>query len=230
MIFVYFVEEKKNPTMPGFLGNEIFERQSNTTGRRTCGAAVLCMVYRSFGFEADHDAIWDELHSPENNGAAPGKTPNLRTNALVKHLRENRPGFDALAVRIGSPWEFLLEFKATEQRLILNHRTRPNSPEGHFTLLCGLDPERERVYLHDPQAGPFRELKKAEILPLWQPIKGRRNEISGNIAIIVAQKPDIPKNYATTCQTCAADFSKEFIADYENFEIFCPQCDRVIGK
>ncbi len=192
-------------------------------GRR-CGAATLTMIYRDFDLEIPQETTWSELCGDAN--VTESSTP-IRTLHLARHAR--RHGLVAIPCRLESPWEFLERFfenkYCTETRAILNHRLEPNSSKGHFTVPVAMDVESEAVFLHDPQFGPACRMTRAELLSLWTPRVGR-NEISGNIVLLLAKAP----SGSATCNRCGEEFGMlKFL--HENPTLFrrrfCPSCDAV---
>ena len=65
-----------------------YERQQDADGNRMCGAAALCMVYRSFGVECTQAEVWQ---------AVAGGTRSARTRLICADSLQR--GFDALIVR-----------------------------------------------------------------------------------------------------------------------------------
>ena len=73
-----------------------YERQQDADGNRMCGAAALCMVYRSFGVECTQAEVWQ---------AVAGGTRSARTRLICADSLQR--GFDALIVRARVPWDVL---------------------------------------------------------------------------------------------------------------------------
>ena len=164
----------------------IYEPQLAGLGARTCGAAALCMVYRSLGIECRQDDVWARLRiSSQSRGAA--RTHTLAADAL-------RQGLVALVVQVRSPWAFLTECSKAGVGVILNHRLSEHSPLGHYTVLDRI--ETETAWVHDPQFGPHRPLARDELLRLWQGSPGR-TEIAGNVALVVGRIGE-----PTACAVC----------------------------
>lgn len=92
-------------------------------------------------------------------------------------------GFDALIVRARVPWDLLRVCERNSIRAIVNHRIAHTSPHGHYTVLVGLDDGRAVV--HDPKAGPARNLDRTLLLQLWQP-NGPASEITGRVLVAIA--------------------------------------------
>src|SRR5262245_27002725 len=88
-----------------------YERQQDVDGNRRCGAAALCMVYRSLGLECTQEDLWPAVAA----GARNARTRLIGVDALER-------GFDALIVRARAPWEVLGVCVRDSIRAILNHR------------------------------------------------------------------------------------------------------------
>ena len=160
-----------------------YESQLNA---RACGAAALCMVYRSFGLECTQAEIW-RRHSP---AWTVGIGPHQYKGALC---RRAEPRAGALVVRASEPWQTLTSGTIRGIRLILNHRVNTTKPEGHYTVLVGVD-DRDAI-LHDPQSGPSRYLTRSELLELWRQDHGQ-SEISGQVLVAFS-------NIGTAAAECA---------------------------
>ena len=161
---------KNEPSIP-------FEPQINRPGYRCCGAAALTMVLRSFGLDADQETVQKKIA---------GYDPNSRCSRSF-HLSRCalEYGLAAIPCRLQDPWSILTN--PGDIRLILNHRVRPESPLGHYTVFLSANESDETVYVHDPQFGPNRQLTKLELLELWTP-KGDDCEITGSIAVLVVRQ------------------------------------------
>ena len=187
-------------------------------GERRCGAAALVMVYRSFGRIADQETVWNELQSYS------AEKTRTRTFHLARNALEH--GLSAVVVRIRNPMAFLLAENFPEVRVISVCRIHRDSGLGHFSLFLGMDSETQTGSLHDPQFGPNRLVDITEFLELWTP-RGTNDEITKNIAVLIAETQTVP----TVCSACAQTFYLDPIRCSEDtspiFETrFCPFCDR----
>ncbi|MEI4861631.1 hypothetical protein Q8G41_29010, partial [Klebsiella pneumoniae] len=63
-----------------------YERQVNTLSPRMCGAAALCMVYRSFGVVCSQEEVWPALVAPSATGVPCARTYLLCADALRRGL------------------------------------------------------------------------------------------------------------------------------------------------
>ena len=176
-----------------------FERQIPSKTERRCGAAALCMVLRDFGIDVSQRQIWDEIKTPVS-----ASNPNafrIETHRLASYARKN--GLEALVGRLREPLEFLEKLHNEHgYRFILNHRVRPDSPLGHFTVFVQNRSEENAVILHDPQKGPEQIIARDELAELWKPF-GANCEITGNIGVLFFRN-DID------CLTDSAHWSKVF--------------------
>ncbi len=207
------------------------ERQDDPRG---CGAAALCMVYRSLGLDESQAAIWQRI-------VRPGPWGRPRTNTYLLAADALDRGLAAVVFQARHPEAVLERAASAEVRVILNHRASSSSEAGHFTVLAGLD--REHVYLHDPARGPGRRLPRGEFLELWGPRFGR-SEITGNVLAAFARVRSEPVRCATcngtipetsTCRGCRRAMPLRpaeplgCVADdcpgrmWER--VFCPYCD-----
>jgi hypothetical protein len=162
-----------------------FEPQADSPGNRLCGAASLCMVYRSLGIECAQQEIWEKVARPERGGRR-ARTYLLAADALER-------GLAALVVQARQPWAILERCVARGVRLILNQRIQLDSPAGHYTVLVSIN-ETEAI-LHDPATGPNQTVSREDLLKLWEANWGRC-EIVGEVLVAVAQKP-------AECVACA---------------------------
>jgi hypothetical protein len=156
-----------------------FELQDHAIGQRMCGAAALCMVYRSFGLLLTQAEVWETIARNDASGNRAGRTYLLAADAL-------RRGLTALVLQARRPWQTLAACWSAGVRVILNHRVRPSSLRGHFSVLAGLSDEQ--AWLHDPAIGPAQPIARADLLLLWSAIRG--SEIAGQVLVAVAQPHD----------------------------------------
>ena len=141
------------------------------------------MVLRDFGIDVSQQQIWDEIKTPVS-----ASNPNefrIETRHLASYARKN--GLETLVGRLREPLEFLEKLRnECGYRFILNHRIRPDSPLGHFTVFVQNRPEENAEILHDPQKGPERIIVRDELAELWKPF-GENCEITGNIGVLFFQ-------------------------------------------
>jgi hypothetical protein len=183
-----------------------YESQSELGGNRACGAACLSMVYRSFGKEVPQSEIWATIAKPNRHGVVSSTTHLMTQDALTR-------GFAAIAIQARYPLQVLRLCRDSGVRVILNHRTRPDGPSGHYSVLAALE-ERD-VVLHDPAYGPSRRISHSELLELWQP-RFQDSEIVGNVLIAVAAPP-VPE--APACEFCHTSLPSA---------IGCPACRKPV--
>lgn len=118
-------------------------------------------------------------------------------------------GLTAVAIQAPHPLQALVTCRRNGIRAILNHRLRPESPAGHFSVLVGMD--ADNVIVHDPFVGPSRRIPYAQLLELWQPgYPG--SEIAGNLLIGITNRNvpsercrgcDVPMPRSVGCPRCA---------------------------
>jgi hypothetical protein len=156
-----------------------YESQIDPQISRTCGAACLSMVYRSFGEEVPQAEIWPAIAKRTASGSLASTTHLMVQDAV------NR-GFSAVAIQARHPLQVLRLCREYGIHVILNHRLRREAPAGHYSVLVDLDDKT--VVLHDPFDGPSRRLSHAELLELWQP-NFPNSEITGNVLIAIAARP-----------------------------------------
>lgn len=180
----------------------IYEPQLARAHARTCGAAALCMVYRSLGLECRQEEIWTRL-TASRLAARGARACSLAADAL-------RQGLAAVLVQAQSPWQFLLACSQAGVGVILNHRLSEPSPWGHYTVLEAID--EQAAWVHDPQFGPHRRLEREELLRLWQGCPGR-TEIAGRVAIVVGRIGE-----PTSCVVCQRVLP---------YAIECPNCKHI---
>lgn len=186
-----------------------FERQTDRQATRSCGAACLSMVYRSFGKDLSKEVLPEEIWpaiSKVNRFGSLASTTHLMTADALKR------GFGAVAFQARHALQVLrLSSEGAARgkiRVILNHRLRADSASGHYSVLTHFD--EQHVILHDPLLGPSRELTHAQLLELWAP--GFANsEIVGNVLIAITAEPTAP----FLCELCREPIPASVV---------CPKC------
>jgi hypothetical protein len=183
-----------------------FEKQSDPQSTRTCGAACLAMVYRSFGKEVSQAQIWPAIARQNRFGSIASTTHLMAQDAL------NR-GFAAVAMQARHPLQVLRLCRDAGVRAVLNHRAGKESATGHYSVFVDLDDAY--VTLHDPFAGPSRRVPHEEFLELWQP-QLPHSEIMGHglIAIADARLPAFPP-----CEFCHTLMPPA---------VACPRCENAV--
>jgi ABC-type bacteriocin/lantibiotic exporter with double-glycine peptidase domain len=207
-----------------------YEQQHEPRG---CGAAVLGMIYGSFGLSDTQAEIWQRVARPGPWGAA-------RTNTRLLAADARGRGLTALVLKAARPWPILQRCAAHGVRVILNHLLKNGFAAGHYSLMVGVTDEH--VVVHDPTGWPNRRLSKAEMLDLWGPPRGR-SEITGHVLVAVSaaqseavcQLCSTPIPSAVCCRWCRRDMPLQPAAVpgcirsdcaarlWER--LFCPWCD-----
>lgn len=182
-----------------------YERQHDGSSDRMCGAASLCMIYRSFQLECGQDQVWQDIAKKDVRGAARARTYVLAQNALSR-------GVAALVLQAKIPWKALERCAAVGARVIVNHRLDKESTFGHYSVL--LDIDEEQLFLHDPKEGPHRRLGREEFLELWRPNRPS-SEITGGVLVALTDRPE---SFAG-CSVCGLTLPESII---------CPNCDEPI--
>jgi len=182
-------------------GSIPYERQHEP---RSCGAAVLCMVYRSFARACTQSEIWERIAQP-----GPWGVPRTNTKRLGADLRDQ--GLNALILQARQPWQILRQCAAHGIRVILNHLLRSDSPIGHYSVVVAV--QDEHLVLHDPAGEAERQLARTELLELWEPSAGR-SEIAGHVLVAVCAAPQ--EGTCTLCETPTPAF------------VPCPRCREAI--
>lgn len=205
-----------------------FEKQDPRLGDRSCGAAALCMVYRSLGLDCTQRAIWPAVARPGADGQHRASTHLLGRDAMSR-------GFSALVMRARHPWRLLELCLSYGLRVILNHRPYPGAVIGHFSVLLDLTPAH--IVVHDPALGPDRRHDRADFLKLWRK-SWPWSEVAGNTLAAIGPKP--PKALHTwanrsPCPHCQRpvllppdDFLTSFTEPAWE-ELFCLECDGSIN-
>jgi len=131
------------------------------------------------------------LTMPAPFGSIGARSYLLAKDALAR-------GLSAIVLRAKDPLRTLKTCHNRRLRVILNHRPRRESPNGHFTVLVDL--AGEDVLVHDPLIGPNTRIHLDDLLELWQPLGGV-SEITGNVLVVLAKE----KQFATPCSRCGSD-------------------------
>jgi hypothetical protein len=172
---------------------------------RMCGAAALCMVYRSFGLTASQAELWPKIARRSATRQLGARTYLLAQDALQR-------GLGALVIQAHDPVAILRRCLDNSLRAILNHRLDLELPTGHYTVLVGLT--EQHVLLHDPQVGPSTRLLLYDLLKLWQPSAGL-SEITGRVLVALAQS----KSVQPPCNVCGSVIPET---------VPCPSCKQAI--
>jgi hypothetical protein len=109
-----------------------YEKQFDRQSTRTCGAACLTMVYRSFGQEIPQRLIWPLIAKKNLNGRIASTTHLMVADATNRR-------FAAVAIQVRDPLRALRRCRDTGIHVILNHRLKPDSPAGHYTVFVDID-------------------------------------------------------------------------------------------
>jgi len=216
-----------------------FERQLVRRAERMCGAAALAMVYRALGVATTQEMIWEQIARRDDRGNRAARTYLLAQNAL-------RHGLSAVVVQAEKPWATLRALAAEPIGAILNHRLRPDSPLGHYSVLVGVDDDA--VILHDPEKGPNRRLPHDDLLRLWQPTLNG-SEIASHVLVAIGERESDPAvcpaclteiPAAIPCPACGANIPLRPVAPLGCADrsctsrlwahVFCPYCDRRLGE
>jgi Peptidase C39 family len=183
-----------------------YEKQSDLQNNRTCGAACLSMVYRSFGKEVPQSEIWPAIAKVNRFGSVASTTHLMAQDALTR-------GFAAVAIQARYPLQVLRQCRESGVRAILNHRLEKDSSAGHYSVFVDIDDKS--VTLHDPFFGPSQRFSHAELLNLWQP-RLSNSEIIGNVLIGITSQPS-PESECWLCHTPVPSGAE------------CPNCKKIVS-
>jgi hypothetical protein len=183
-----------------------YEKQIDSTSSRLCGAAALCMVYRSFGMDCTQAELATKITTPGASGNPGARTYLLAQEALGR-------GLSALVLRAKDPLRTLKACHNPSLRVILNYRPRMESPNGHFTVL--VDVAADAVVVHDPLLGPHTRVLQSDLLNLWRPLAGG-SEITGYVLIALAKDPPA----AVPCPACGSAVPDS---------VACPGCRKSVA-
>ena len=161
-----------------------------------CGAACLCMVYRSLGLACDQAEVRAAV-TRDRRGR-----PRCWTHLLCQDVL--RRGMAGVIVQAKEPWEALRRCHVHSLRVVLHLRMTVHTSAGHYCVLAGID--EKSVTLHDPLAGPERVLGREELLVLW----GARGEVAGQVFLAVGKH-----RLSTACPICGSSLSPN---------VACPLC------
>lgn len=182
-----------------------YEKQSDPQNGRTCGAACLSMIYRSFKLEASQGEVWPKVAKYNRLGTMASSTHLMVQDAVIR-------GLVAVAIQATHPLQVLRRCHENGVRVILNHRLKEDLATGHYSVLVDID--AENVILHDPYFGPARRVPHTELLDLLRP-RYLNAEIAGNVLIgIAAKSPPIE-----ACPLCRTPFPHH---------VDCPKCEKPV--
>jgi hypothetical protein len=173
---------------------------------RSCGAACLAMVYRWLGRPATQLDIWPRIARGNAFGSFASITHLMAQDALHR-------GFSAAVVQARNNLAYLRACSSRGLPAILSVRAVPEKPDGHFVVFLG---ERDECFLvHDPMAGPEREIGEQELLALWE-TPPQPNEVTGGVLIAIGG----PENGDAVCGVCHAPVPAV---------LSCPRCTASVG-
>lgn len=153
----------------------------NQEAEGKCGAAALCMLYRSFGADCSQAEVWDKVSRPSAGRGRRGRTYLLAADAIER-------GYAALVIKADDPWKLLQRCHTHTVGVILNHRLRANQTSGHYSVV--VDVGDDHIVLHDPREGPDQRLTRDELLQLWKS-EPMRSEITGYVMVAIS-RTDVP--------------------------------------
>jgi hypothetical protein len=181
----------------------LYEQQH---GPRLCGAAALCMAYRSLGLETTQEAVWPHIEGKNLLGDSCAYTHRLGGDARSR-------GLDAVVVQARDPWAALQRCLHPGTRAILNHRPTDQAMTGHYTVL--VQRGEHGVTVHDPQFGPLRRFSREELLELWARDFSPSYEVVGNNLVIIA-RPE----HVDACPGCGGTLPEPIV---------CPKCGQDVA-
>ena len=178
-------------------------------GEWMCGAAALCMVYRSLGQDARQREVWQSISSKNRSGVLIGRARLMCQDAWSR-------GLSAVLLQAKDLWLALSDCLANDVRVILRHRFDLKSSAWHFSLVVGID--CDRALLHDPRVGPLRPMNRTEIQALAWPRQDFRHGLwstdqeLGNIIVAFRHAEE----ETNCCPSCGQQIPEA---------IGCPRCD-----
>lgn len=217
-----------------------YVKQEDQPGSQLCGAASLCMVYQSFGLVCSQAEVWENVSGRSRFSSRRAHTYRLAADALQR-------GLSALVLQARQPWAMLQRAHAHDIRIILNHRIKEGSSQGHFTVLVSID--EENAVLHDPQTGPDQAVPREKLLGLWKPTLFR-SEVTGHVLVAIGAAGSSPSAACSccgevlpaslTCRACGREvpLHPDAILGCPGAEcvqrlwdvIFCPFCDMRLDR
>lgn len=166
-----------------------FEGQYGGSKERRCGAAALCMIYRSFGLDCSQEDVWQRVSYKSHSGRVGVRTNSLANDAIAH-------GLSATVVQASEPWPLLHRLHQQNVRVILSHRPGREATVGHYSVLVAISDTG--LEIHDPGFGPNRPWSRDTFLNLWKP-RGPRCEIAGNAPVAIST-PDGERE--ESCSVC----------------------------
>lgn len=201
-----------------------YVRQRSIVGaHRTCGAAALAMVYRSYGRQVPVTTIWRDIAQPGRGGQLCVRTHRLAGDAL-------RRGFAAVCLRVkNQPMQVLHGLLDAGWRVIVNHRLAANSVDGHYSVVTTVGDDQ--VTLHDPSAGPHVRRSAHDLLACWMD-DDPAGEFAAGVLVAICQVP-LVRSTIVPCPLCSSAFplpeslgvswSGAWLACWG--AAYCPTCD-----
>lgn len=201
-----------------------------------CGAASLCMVYRSLEVPCVQADVWERVVYHDEWGRPGARTRDLAHDAL-------RRGLNVLVLQARHAWELLERCLSQSLRVILNHRLAYGLSHWHFSVLQSIDDGH--AVLQDPYTGPGRRKSRDEFIELWQPedeyAAGTAHVLVALARPVLARQPgrcdacDTPVPETKVCPECrkaivlqpagALGCIRDGCPERHWLRIFCPHCD-----
>lgn len=178
-----------------------FEAQLDEGLGRTCGAAALCMVYRSVGIPCTQSDVLQRVASAGPRGR--------RAHSYRLARDANQQGLAAVVLQARHPWAALQSCLDHGIHVIVNHRLAPESRAGHYSVLVDID--EQGLTVHDPANGPARHWQSESFLSSWRPAPAF-SEITGNVLVAISPIETSPH----CCALCHARMLQAGC---------CPRCD-----
>jgi ABC-type bacteriocin/lantibiotic exporter with double-glycine peptidase domain len=187
-----------------------------------CGAAALCMVYRSFGLACTQNDLWPAIKTEYADRLRRGS----QSSALVRHALHE--GYAAVCLRAARPWQLLSQCLSPHLRVIVLHRRGFDSHGLHASVLCGLD--ENSVILQDPNARPNRRLLRDDFLALWGPHP--RAVFDRGYLLVLIGPLDRPDAIIVRCPHCRQAISLQPTSpDGPDWaELTCPYCETCLTE
>lgn len=186
--------------------------------RWSCGAASLCMVYRSLGLPAIQEEVHQRMRLDPLQLLPRGRT-------LVELTRDPLTmGLAVIPLRAAHPWAALQTSCRSSLQIVLRHRMRIEHAGGHFSVLRDMEPDA--VILHDPTEGPDFRVARERFLALWEGVLSGYESTANTLVAI--GPPDRDNLLPCPCPHCARMVMLGSFIELLRVpvwqEILCPWC------
>ena len=154
---------------------------SQPRNQRSCGAACLQMLFGAYGIVEPYSQTWSDVSLPDP------KNPNNRhcyNGLILKKLLS--VGFQACGVSVSDIHAALDVCALNNISVILNHRIKPYSSDGHYSVYLYTD--YKGIHVNDPMKPAGNRVISLHELTSLMSAEPKSDEIVQKNTLILASK------------------------------------------